>query len=846
VRLGALAWRGLAARPLRTALTVAGVALGVALVAATLVASQAASEAVRRASQELFGTADLRVRAFDDAGFTPRTVTALRQVPGVLNAAPVAEKRGQISTTPSANDRAFLVLMLGVDAEDESRVRRPNLVAGEYIDPAQPEGVLVSAAWAEANGFGIDTELLLNGRAEGVPPVRIVGLLDDVGFGALASGSVMVMDREFLRAAFPDPAPIRHVDLEVAPDRVPDVQAALDATMTEPFVVETVADAERQLARAQAGFAGLAFLFGLVGLAVGAFLVANTLALTLAERTREIGLLRAAGMTSRQALGLFLRQGVILAAAGGGLGLVLGVGLAAAVMAFLRSTRAILVTGLPFHPGAMLLALLLGALVTLAGAAVPALAAARVSPLDALRPSRQPGRTLGGRLPWVAGLVIAAVAVGFVAYPFQRGEASSGGSLVAVAVLVAGTLLVAALLQPLAAVVGRPFAWFFGAEGLLGRANLGRDRVRTGLTVGTLVIGLAAVVALGSVTSSARATADRWVASILPGGHGIRFIVPDPLETARARLEEGIVGLRFASPIPEVPAVLLTDDGQREVSVAGIEPSVFQDEGALIFTVGERAPAFNELREGGAVLLPEPLAVQERLRPGDTIQVARPGEQQQELRVAGIIAYSIPGRTAEGSLLVSLTDAVDRFGASEAALWALGARPDMPQGAFADGVATYAAGIAAEPLTADGLAAELERNLGRVIGLFDVLALLAVLIGGLGIVNTLSMGVAERAREIGVLRSHGMTVGQVQAMVVAEATIIGAVGGLAAAATGLLVAWTTVAFGAPRDFAAGLAVPWALLAAVVLVGVGVAALAGIYPARLAARLPITDSLRHFE
>jgi putative ABC transport system permease protein len=108
------------------------------------------------------------------------------------------------------------------------------------------------------------------------------------------------------------------------------------------------------------------------------------------------------------------------------------------------------------------------------------------------------------------------------------------------------------------------------------------------------------------------------------------------------------------------------------------------------------------------------------------------------------------------------------------------------------------------------------------------------------------MGVAERAREIAILRSHGMTVGQVQAMVVSEAAIIGAVGGLVAAALGLLVAWTTVTLSGPREFAAGLAIPWTVLAAVVLLGIGVASAAGIYPARAAARTSVTDNLRHFE
>ena len=120
------------------------------------------------------------------------------------------------------------------------------------------------------------------------------------------------------------------------------------------------------------------------------------------------------------------------------------------------------------------------------------------------------------------------------------------------------------------------------------------------------------------------------------------------------------------------------------------------------------------------------------------------------------------------------------------------------------------------------------------------------MIGGLGIVNTLAVGVLERGREIAILRSHGMTVGQVQAMVVTEAGIIGAVGGIAAVAIGAVVAWITIVVAAPGDFAGGIAIPWGLLAAVVLLGIGVASVAGIYPARTAANLPITDSLKHFE
>jgi len=136
--------------------------------------------------------------------------------------------------------------------------------------------------------------------------------------------------------------------------------------------------------------------------------------------------------------------------------------------------------------------------------------------------------------------------------------------------------------------------------------------------------------------------------------------------------------------------------------------------------------------------------------------------------------------------------------------------------------------------------------LERLSGLFDVLALVAVVIAGLGIVNTLGVGVAERMREIAILRSHGMTVGQVQAMVVSEAAIMGAIAALLAVVTGILVALALVGSLATDGAAGAISLPWGLLVAVVLAGTGIAALAGLYPARVAATMPIVSNLKHFE
>ncbi|MGI8930635.1 MAG: ABC transporter permease, partial [Candidatus Limnocylindria bacterium] len=113
MRFGALAWRGLLARPLRTALSIAGVALGVAVVTATTITGSASEQALRSATADLLGSADIRLRAFAESGFTPRTVQALRALPGVVVAAPVAERRLSAFTAPGEGERVFSLLTIG-------------------------------------------------------------------------------------------------------------------------------------------------------------------------------------------------------------------------------------------------------------------------------------------------------------------------------------------------------------------------------------------------------------------------------------------------------------------------------------------------------------------------------------------------------------------------------------------------------------------------------------------------------------------------------------------------------------------------------------------------------------
>ena len=157
MRLATIAWRGLLARPLRTALAVIGVALGVAVVAATVITTASSDAALRSATADLLGAADVRLRAFAETGFTPRAVQALRAMPEITVAAPVSERRLIVHTDPGEDEKVFSLLAIGIDPAIDASLREPRLTAGVPLSTDSPTDALVAASWAARNGLELGT-----------------------------------------------------------------------------------------------------------------------------------------------------------------------------------------------------------------------------------------------------------------------------------------------------------------------------------------------------------------------------------------------------------------------------------------------------------------------------------------------------------------------------------------------------------------------------------------------------------------------------------------------------------------------------------------------------------------
>jgi putative ABC transport system permease protein len=861
-RLSSLAWRSLGSRKLRSFLTVAGIALGVAVLFASLSAGATMDAAVDSAAADEMGHADLRVQALEERGLSQATVDVIAGSAGVAVAAPALERKTYFSARLSQTAAVGLpppVTVLGIDPVREVELHDMPLVNGRLLTAEDPGSALIAQTLAEQENLRLGDSISLSGTvAAGPQSYKVVGIVSGNGPLPEAAGRLIFMPLASAQTLFGTTG-VTRVDLGVASGMsVDELVGQFDVTLkTEPYLLSRTQDLAASLRAEMADFRGALLMVAAVVLFAGAFLIFNTLSMTVTELTRDVGLLRAAGTTRSQVMNLILLQALALGVAGAATGVAAGMGLAAFTLSWVRSAGPIAPASPSFSAGSIAMALVIGVAITLAASLEPAWRAGRIPPVEALR--RGPAGAAAGaaRLRWLV-VVFGVLAVAALAiWPSGRaGGAGSGtadvvsgtsGPLIIYGLLLVAVLLLPRLLGPLGRVAGLPFRIFRNEE-RLARSSLARDRSRTALTVGALVVGLAMVVALGTAAQDVRKIGANWLAETIPGSELLTSIRPvatnDPI---RAELA-AVAGVRSVSPVGlfGVPFVSTSQNGSRiEKSVvrqeaAAIVGSDYLADGRLNFTSGDPATALAALDAGGAVVLPRSLADEAGIKVGDSVEFAI-GPSTAPLRVSGIVAHSIPAQDQE-AILVGWTDALAKFGVTGADFYAVRfvagqestARPALDK---------MATSYALEPNDLNRVSGTVGDALDRIFRLLDALALIAVLVAGLGMVNTFSMSVFERIREIGVLRATGMTRGQVWRMVVIEAGVLGVLGSLIGAAVGLvvgalLVAWSSGGFGLAFD------PPWASVALTICFGVLISIIASVYPAGLASRLSIVRALQH--
>jgi putative ABC transport system permease protein len=837
IGIASIARRSVVARPLRSVLTITGIGLGVGVLFASLAVNAGLDRSIARTVADIVGDADLRVSSFQEHGLSAESVTAIRSTLGVRLAAPVVEQKTYLQPPIDATNPVLApVTVVGIDPED-SNIHPIAVSSGAPLERRDQPAAVITERLAVQDGYTIDSEITLQGSGD-AEVFRVVGIVAGDGPVLGTPGRVVMLPIDAATRVFGLKGATR-VDIALADGfSAADVERQLATKLTsDPYVIASPAELQASLDASTADFRGTTALVALLALFVGAFLIFNTLSMGVAERVREVALLRAAGATRRQIAGFILAGAAFLGVAGSALGLIAGVGLSQLMSGWVRTIGGVVFDTPDWPASVFAVAFGVGLLVTFAAAVEPAWRASHIPPVEALKSRSEPGREQRARLRWIA-LVFAVIGlVGVAVWPRGPGAITVGAerAIAIYALLLVITLLSPLLLPALARVAGMPFAAVAHTEERIARGGIVRDRSRTALTVGGLTVGLAMVVALGGVAENGRRAASAWLADVVAGDEVVTSIRPVAANEGVGDSLGAVPGVARVTPVATFDVAYR---GQR-LDAAAVVGADYLADGRLHFAAGDRDAALRALDNGGAAIVPLSQAQRLKLRVGDTMDLPIGGARVLTVRVAGVAERTLPGAAGE-AVMLGWPDAAplgvqgaDFFAVRFAPGSATQARPALEEAARA---------LALEPATLDHIQGAVSDALGRVFGLFDALAVAAVLVAALGIVNTLTMSVVERVREIGMLRAAGMTRGQVSRTVVVEAGILGVVGAVLGIATGLGAVAIMLAFAGPPANSA-VDVPWRAIALCAALGVGASMLAAWYPARVAGRLSIVRAVQ---
>ncbi|MFK4224225.1 ABC transporter permease [Streptomyces sp. NPDC019890] len=586
---------------------------------------------------------------------------------------------------------------------------------------------------------------------------------------------------------------------------------------------------------AMLGFAGIAFL-------VGIFLIVNTFSMLVAQRTREIGLMRAIGSSRKQVNRSVLVEALLLGIVGSIAGVAAGVGLAVGLMKLMGSMGMELSTrDLTVKWTTPAVGLVLGIVVTVVAAYVPARRAGKVSPMAALRESGTPADGKAGRLRAAIGLVLTGGGAAALLVATQADKASEGSMFLGLGVVlsligfvVIGPLLAGVVVRALSAVVLR----MFGSVGRLAERNALRNPRRTGATGAALMIGLALVACLSVVGSSMVASATEE----LDKSVGADFIVSSATrQPIMPQVEKALKKTRYIDHVTnykEVMTKLTAPDGKTEdEGLIAADPTYAQDLRREM-VAGEISAAYGK----DAMSVGDAYAKEHAVKVGDKIKVAFKNGRTAELKVAAITSDDT--NVDKGAMYTNITTAAQYVPADRMPknmIMFASAQDGKEKEAYAALKASLAKYPQYKVQNQTDFKQELKDQVGQLLNIVYGLLALAIIVAVLGVVNTLALSVVERTREIGLMRAIGLSRRQLRRMIRLESVVIALFGALLG--LGLGMGWGTAAQKLLALEGLGvLEIPWSTIITVFVASAFVGLFAALVPAFRAGRMNVLNAI----
>ncbi|HWH00166.1 MAG TPA: ABC transporter permease [Pilimelia sp.] len=842
--------KSLLARKVRLLLSGLAVILGVMFVSGAFVLT----DTLGRSFDALFST----VYADTDVAVSARPKVEVSEMEGEQTGAPIpAAVRDTVRAVPGVAEVTGLAIadgarVIGRDGKvvttfgaprfGENWLGESDLVRlREGRGPRADHEIAVNAALAKAAGLTVGQQVGVLTLA----PKRtftLVGVFEYSGGRDSLGGSMSVAFTEPVAQELMLGARGVYSQLSVVAADGVDHAALRDrvaVALGEGYVVRT----GEQLAREQAAGLqeGLSFfnriLLGFAGVAlfVGIFLILNTFSIIIAQRTRELALMRAVGASRRQVIGAVLVEAVVIGLVASVLGLGAGIGVGALLAyVFGQVGGGLELAGVAVPPAAVIGAFTVGLLVTVAAALLPALRASRIAPVAAMQEAATPDRPLT-RLT-VAGAVVAALggAALTLGLSGRAGDATTWAVLVGVLVSFIGVALLTPMVsRPVVSLVGRLFAW--SVPGRLGRLNSGRNPRRTAVTAAALMVGIALITGVSVVLDSAK----RSLAGLAEDTVKAELFIAGEQSGPRPPTFDAAVLERTAA-LPGVARVaglysdLGTVGGERDYVLATNDAAALRD----IFGLTATAGAVGPLRPGQAIVDAD-TAGERGLRAGGTVTVQHSRGQPRTYTVVGVYAT-----TELFSGLVLPQESARDFAVPQPVQALLQLAPGAAVAQVQSQVATL---LADSPevsvVDRSGFLAQQTAQLDVLLTMIQILLALAILIAVLGVVNTLALSVLERTRELGLLRAVGLRRAQTMRMVTVESVVISVFGALLGLAVGVGLGAAVVR--SLRDEGiTDLVLPWSQMAMFLLLAGVVGVVAAVVPAIRAARINVLGAIAH--
>ncbi|WP_049580683.1 ABC transporter permease [Streptomyces sp. SBT349] len=582
------------------------------------------------------------------------------------------------------------------------------------------------------------------------------------------------------------------------------------------------------------GFAGIALL-------VGIFLIVNTFSMLVAQRTREIGLMRAIGSSRRQINRSVLIEALLLGIIASIVGFGVGVGLAVGLMALMSAVGLNLSTeDLTISPSVPIVGVVLGVLVTLIAAYIPARRAGTISPMAALRDAGMPGDVRAGRIRALIGAVLTVLGLVSLGATASAEDAAGGAGFLALGILfslvgmiLVGPALVGLVVRGISALVLRGF----GPVGRLAERNALRNPRRTGATASALMIGLALVAGLSVVGSSMVASATEEIDSSLGADYIIQTGNFTPVLPEITDAVADTEGLASVTPFHQIEGQITDSAGGEDDIWLGAAPPSYTDDVELDVAEGDIA----DIYESDAISVASDYAEEEGVAVGDEVTVTFDGGNEATLMVAAIVNT---GSTISAAWNVSLETLQRHVPEEQIALpfvlfaTAEDGRQEAARASLETAMEPYPQMEVRDQAEYKDL---IQGQVGQLLNMVYGLLALAIIVAILGVVNTLALSVIERTREIGLMRAIGLSRRQLRRMIRLESIVIALFGALLG--LGLGMAWG--AAGQQLLALEGmdvLEIPWGTIIGVFIGSAVVGLLAALLPAFRAGRMNVLNAI----